>query len=400
MLNKLSLQDLPLKEKKVLMRVDFNVPLNPEGTISDDSRIQAALTSIEYVVKQQGKLILMSHLGRPKGSYEAKYSLAPCAKRLSQLLKKTVRMATDCVGKEVEQMIEVMEPGEIILLENLRFHEGEEHPEKDPSFSKSLARLGEIYVNDAFASSHREHASVTTVPKLFPGCALAGFLVEKEIAFLGGIVQKPKRPFYAILGGAKVSSKVGVIIHLIEKIDGLFLGGAMAYTFLRAQGISTGKSPVEADQVEVAKDILKRCQEKAVKFWLPEDLVIAEEISPTAATKIQSAKENIPETFEGVDIGPKTVDVWKEAFSNASMIFWNGPLGIFEIEAFSQGTEGIAKALAPLNATKIIGGGDSVAAIQKLHLADQFTHLSTGGGASLEFLELGTLPGIEALTNR
>jgi len=399
MLHKLSLQDMPLKNQRVLMRVDFNVPMNGE-TIADDTRIKASLTSIEYVLKQEGKLILMSHMGRPKGKKDPKLSLAPCAKRLSQLLKRPVKMAPDCIGEEVEELVDRMEPEDIILLENLRFHEAEEHPEKDPTFAKKLARLGNIYVNDAFASSHRSHASITEVAKLFPSASLAGFLMEKEIAFLGSIVKKPKRPFYAILGGAKVSTKVGVIINLLEKIDGLFIGGAMAYTFLKAQGIKVGDSIVEEDQIDIAKDIFKRCQEKAVKFWLPEDLVIASEISENAEVKTQPAKDNIPDGFQGVDVGPKTIESWKQSLQNASMVFWNGPVGVFEIPAFSKGTSALAEAVASLSATKIVGGGDSVSAIQKLHMTDQFTHLSTGGGASLEFIELGHLPGIDVLTNR
>ncbi len=400
MLNKLSLQDLPLKGKKVLMRVDFNVPLDKTGKIEDDSRIKASLISLDYVIKQEGILILMSHLGRPKGKKDPAFSLAPCAKRLSELLKRPVKMASDCIGCAVEKQVTSLEEGDILVLENLRFYPAEEHPEKDPHFARSLAKLGNIYVNDAFASSHRKHTSITEVPKLFPQHALAGFLMDKELAFLTTLVQKPKRPFYAILGGSKVSSKVGVIINLIEKIDGLFIGGAMAYTFLKAQGIQVGKSLLEADQVETAKDIMKRCQEKAVKFWLPEDIVTTEQIRENSTIKIQSSKENLKENYQGVDIGPKTIASWKEALQNASMIFWNGPVGVFEIEAFSRGTKELATILASLAATKIVGGGDSVAAIQKWHMADQFTHLSTGGGASLEFIETGSLPGIDCLTNR
>ncbi len=400
MLHKLSLQDLPLKGKKILMRVDFNVPLNKSGTIEDDSRIKASLTSIEYIIKQEGIVILMSHLGRPKHRKDPSLSLAPCAKRLSELLQKPVFMATDCVGENVENQVNSLKEGDVLLLENLRFYEAEEHPEKDPSFAEKLSRLADIYVNDAFASSHRKHTSITEVPQFFPGLSLAGFLMDKELAFLTTIVQKPKRPFYAILGGAKVSTKVGIIINLIEKIDGLFIGGAMAYTFLKAQGVQVGKSLLEQEQVETAKDIVKRCQEKAVKFWLPEDIVIAEKIEREAPIKIQSSKENIAEDWQGVDIGPKTLSSWKDALQNAAMIFWNGPVGIFEIEDFSKGTRELASIIASLSATKIIGGGDSVAAIQKWHMADQFTHLSTGGGASLEFIETGSLPGIDCLSNR
>lgn len=382
------------------MRVDFNVPFTKQRSIADDSRIKAALPSIEYVLNQGGKLILMSHLGRPKGTPEKKYSLAPCAKRLSELLEKNVDLLSDCVGNEVEKRVNTLSPGEVVLLENLRFHSAEEHPQEDPSFAEQLASLGDIFINDAFGASHRKHSSITELPKFFPSASAAGFLLDKEIAFLGNLIQQPKRPYYAILGGSKISSKVKLIFPLLEKIDGLFLGGAMVFTFLKAQGVDVGSSLVEDDQMENAKEIVKECQAKAVKLWLPQDIMIAEEISEESPTKIQSSKDTIPDGWQGVDIGAKTVEEWSSLLANAQTIFWNGPVGIFEIPNFAKGTYGIVDALSHLEATTIAGGGDSVAAIHQRNASENFTHLSTGGGATLQFLEEGHLPGIDALTDR
>lgn len=395
-MSKLSIQDLPLKDKKILMRVDFNVPLNDKGQITDDTRIKAALPSIEYVLNQNGALILMSHLGRPKGK-DKTYSLAPCAKKLSQLLNRSVIMAPDCIGKSVEELANQLTAGDILLLENLRFHEGEEHPEEDPSFAKSLASLADIYVNNAFGAAHRKHASITTITQYFPQRAVTGFLLDKEIAFLSSLINQPKRPFYAILGGAKVCSKIGVVDSLLSKVDALFVGGGMAYTFLKAQGISIGNSIFEPSYLDKVKKMISTCEEKAVKLFLPSDLVISKNESEH---KIISTKDGIEEDWKGVDIGPKTIQEWSEVLTQSATVFWNGPLGIFEIPTFAKGTYQIAKALASLQATTIIGGGDSVAAIHQMNLSDKFTHLSTGGGASLEYLEFGHLPGIDALCER
>lgn len=396
-MSKLSIQDIPLKDKKVLMRVDFNVPLNNQGQITDDTRIKATLPSIEYVLNQSSALILMSHLGRPKGEKTPSYSLAPCAERLSKLLNKPVIMAPDCIGESVEKMAAHLKGGEILLLENLRFHEGEEHPEKDPSFAKKLASLADVYVNNAFGSAHRKHSSITSITRYFPQKAVTGFLLDKEIAFLGSIVNHPKRPFYAILGGAKVSSKIGVVNNLLNKVDALFIGGGMAYTFLKAQNISIGDSIFEPSHLENVKKIIELCEEKAVKLWLPSDLVISK---TEEEYKTISTKDGIDEGWKGVDIGPKTIQEWSSILEQSATVFWNGPLGIFEVPAFAKGTQGIAKILASLKATTIIGGGDSVAAIHQMNLSDKFTHLSTGGGASLEYLEFGHLPGIDALCER
>ena len=399
-MGKLSLQDMNLHEKKVLMRVDFNVPLDANGQITDDTRIRSATHSIEYILKQNASIVLMSHLGRPKGKKDPKYSLAPVAKRLSELLGKDVRFAPDCIGEEVQKMATSLEPGEVLLLENLRFHDAEEHPEKDPAFAEKLASLGEVFVNDAFGTAHRKHSSTHTIASFFPHKTIAGFLMDKEIAFLGSVVQNPKRPFFAIIGGAKVSTKTGVLTHLVEKIDGLFIGGGMAFTFFKAQGISIGKSIIEESEVETAKKIMEKCQERAIKLWLPVDIVIADHFQNDANTTTINIKDGIKPGWIGVDIGKKTIQEWAASFANAATIFWNGPLGVFEMPNFAKGTNEIAIALASTRATTVVGGGDSVAAIQQLGIADRFTHLSTGGGASLEYIEYGHLPGIDVLSDR
>jgi phosphoglycerate kinase len=341
----------------------------------------------------------MSHLGRPKNK-TPKLSLAPCAKRLSELLKIPVIMAPDCIGPAVEKMAKDLKPGHVMLLENLRFYEAEENPEKDPSFAKKLASLGDIYVNDAFGTAHRKHSSTYTIAKYFPQKALAGFLLEKEISYLGSYLTKPKKPFFAIIGGAKISSKIGVISKLTDKVDELFIGGGMAYTFFKAQGIEMGSSIVEEGEISTVKEILKKCAEKKIKINLPLDLVVADDFKNDAHTKIVSTSENILPPFQGMDIGPKTVDLWSKKLKTAGTIFWNGPLGVFEMPNFAKGTNMIAKALAGSSAITIVGGGDSVSAINHLQLQNKFTHLSTGGGASLEYIEYGTLPGIEALSDK
>lgn len=382
---KLSLKDLPVKGKRVLMRVDFNVPIE-KGKITDDSRIKASLPSIEYVLKKGGCLILMSHLGRPKGK-EADLTLAPCAKRLSELLKKPVQMASDCVGPEVERMASELEPGQVLLLENLRFHPEEEKPEN--GFVQKLAKLGDCYVNDAFGTAHRAHASTALIAKFFPGKSAMGFLMEKEVDALTPLLKKAERPFYAIIGGAKISTKIGVIKKLLDLVDELFIGGGMTYTFLKAQGIPIGDSLNEEAEVV-----------RSPKIHLPVDIVIADGFSNEARSKIVGIKEGIPAGWQGMDIGPETVKKWGEELKSASTIFWNGPVGVFEMPNFAEGTRGIAEILAKAHAKTIVGGGDSVAAVQQMGLGKKMTHLSTGGGASLEFLEFGHLPGIDALTDK
>lgn len=400
MATKLSLKDLSLKGKKVLVRVDFNVPLDKKGEITDDTRIRASLPSIQYILEKGGSVILMSHLGRPKNKKTPEFSLAPCAKHLSQLLGKPVIMAKDCIGKEVKELVEELQPGQIILLENLRFHEGEENPDKDPQFAKELASLGDLYVNDAFGTAHREHASTAVIAKYFPDKAAAGFLIEKELSFLGKALLNPKRPFYALIGGAKISSKIGILKSLLGKADALLIGGGMAYTFFKAQGLPIGQSIHEDEFLQEAKEILAVAKSKNIKILLPVDQVIADKVAGDAATRIIASANGIPEGMQGVDIGPKTIELFARELGQAATILWNGPLGVFEIPAFATGTQEIAKVVAGLKATTIVGGGDSIAALQAAGLADKVSHVSTGGGATLEFIEYGTLPGIEALTNR
>jgi phosphoglycerate kinase len=393
-MSKLSIVELPIKGKKVLMRVDFNVPLDKNQAITDDSRIQASLHSIKYVLEQGGALILMSHLGRPKEKRVPEMSLAPCAKRLSELLKKPVLMAPDCIGPDVEKMARDLKKGEILLLENLRFHRGEEHPEEDPEFVKQLAKLGDLYVNDAFGTAHRAHASTATITSYFPNKAAAGFLMEKEIKFLSSLLN-PKRPFCAIIGGAKISTKMGVLDSLMKKADALLIGGGMAYTFFKAQGIPIGDSIHEDDYLDKAKMIL----ENGSGIFLPQDTVVADRLQEGAHKKIVKSREGVPSGFQGVDIGPETVKQFISEMKKAATVLWNGPLGVYEIKEFAIGTQAVAEAIAKLNATTIVGGGDSIAALQQAGVADQVTHVSTGGGASLEYIELGTLPGIEALSD-
>lgn len=394
MQQKLTLRDLDLKGKRVLMRVDFNVPLDKRGHITDDTRIAASLPSIQYVLDQGGSLVLMSHLGRPKGKPDPQFSLAPCAKRLSELLHKPVPLAPDCVGPEVEKMARSLKPGELLLLENLRFHPQEEHPE--PSFVQQLAALGDFYVNDAFGTAHREHASTASVAHLFPQKAAAGFLMEKEIEFLGKTLLEPELPFYAIIGGAKISTKVGVLKALIDKVDALLIGGGMAYTFLKALGGEIGNSLFEAEALPQAEDIIKTCQDQHVKLLLPVDHLVVEHLGGP----FKIVEGNIPQGYQGVDIGPKTILKFSMQLEDAETIFWNGPLGVCETPPFDSGTIAIAKTLAQLPATTVVGGGDSVAALKKGGLIDQISHVSTGGGAALEYVEYGNLPGINALSNK
>ncbi|MBS0650882.1 MAG: phosphoglycerate kinase [Verrucomicrobia bacterium] len=398
-MGKLNIQDLDLKGQKVLTRVDFNVPLSPDGAITDDTRIQESLPTIRLILEKGGKPILMSHLGRPKNGWDPELSLAPCAKALSQLLGIPVKMANDSVGNEVQAMAADLKEGEVLLLENLRFHDAEEHPDSDPNFAKQLASLGDIYVNDAFGTAHRTHSSTATIAQYFPGKSACGLLMQKELSFLGNLLASPKRPFFAIIGGSKISSKIGVLQALIDKVDGLFIGGAMAFTFLKALGVSIGNSLCEDDQVPTALQLINSCKSKKIPLWLPRDFVAADSISEKAKCQFASATQGIPSGFQGVDIGPNTILQWRAELQKAATVFWNGPLGVFEISYFATGTRKIAESLAQLKAVTIVGGGDSVAAVKQMHLDKNFTHLSTGGGASLEFLELGHLPGVDALSN-
>ena len=391
MLHKLTLRDLDLNHKKVLMRVDFNVPFKKDGSIADDTRIREAIPSIRYVLQHGGSLILMGHLGRPKGKFDAKASLAPCAKRLSELLGQPVEMASDCIGPSVEKLARSLKQGNVLLLENVRFHIGEEEPEKEPGFIESLARLGDVYVNDAFGSAHRAHASTALIARYFPGQSAMGQLIEKELSFLSPLLAHPKRPFHVIIGGAKASSKAGVIKNLLSRLDRLFIGGAMAFPFFQALGKSIGTSLCDAGDIPIAAGILKAAQDKIV---LPSDTVAIK------GKAIEIFSGDIPDGWAGMDIGPKTLENWKQHLQGSATIFWNGPLGVCEKPPFDQGTRGVAETLAALKANVIVGGGDSVAAIDQMGLAKRFSHLSTGGGASLEFLEFGHLPGVDALTDK
>ncbi len=397
---KLSLQDFSVTQKKVLMRVDFNVPQDKKGMITDDTRIREALPSIRYILKQDGKLILMSHLGKPKGKFDPAFSLKPIAEHLSKLLNKPVIFADDCVGAKTKQAVDSLKAGEILLLENLRFHKAEEDPMSDPSFAKELSSFGEVFVMDAFANAHRRHSSIVCVPKYFPNKSAAGFLIEKEINFLGKALKNPKRPFFAVIGGAKVSGKLGIIKALLTKVDAVFIGGAMAYTFLKAQGFKIGKSLFEDHLIEEALLILEDAKAKNIKIFLPIDHVITKDLSGKEEVLTVDTEIGIPDGFYGVDIGPKTIQLFSEELKKAATLLWNGPLGIFEVSNFSKGTAAIGKVFGSLKCMTIVGGGDSVAALQKLNLIDKISHVSTGGGASLEYLEFGSLPGIDVLSDK
>lgn len=386
-------EELPIRGRKVLMRVDFNVPLDKKGEVSDDSRIRACLPTIRKILNQGASLILMSHLGRPEGKKDPRYTLVPVAKALEKLLGKPVKMAPDCIGEEVESLAKQLGQEQVLLLENLRFHQAEEEPEKDPNFAKQLAKLGDFYVNDAFGTAHRAHSSTYTIASYFPGRKGMGDLMQIELQLLQKIFNEPLHPFIALIGGAKVSTKLGVLKALTNKIDRLLIGGAMAYTFLKMGGIEVGDSPVEEKQIEEAKELLETCQRQNIAVSLPIDHVIRK----GTEVKTLSNQKGIPEGWQGVDIGPETIALFSKQLEGAHLIFWNGPMGIFEEPPFNRGTEALAKALAASPAITIVGGGDSVAAIQQLGLGEKVTHLSTGGGATLEYIENGTLPGIEAL---
>lgn len=394
-MNKLSVEDLELKGKRVLIRVDFNVPLDGKQ-ITDDTRIKAAIPTIKHVIENGGRAILMSHLGRPEGKVVPEFSLEPVAGRLEKLLDKAVTMAPDCIGDEVKAIVSKIKDGDVVLLENLRFHAGEE--KNDPDFAKKLSELAELYVNDAFGAAHRAHASTVGVTQYISQPA-AGFLMQKEIRYISKAIGNPERPFMVILGGAKVSDKIGVIEHLMEKADDILIGGAMAYTFLKAQGHQVGKSLVEDDKLDVAKELLKKSLDLSVPIYLPTDHVIADRFAPDANTKIYR-RRSVCDGWRGMDIGPDTVATYKDILKNAKTIIWNGPMGVFEFDAFAKGSFAIAKILAESDAVTIVGGGDCVAAVQKSGYADKITHISTGGGASLEMMEGKELPGIAALSDK
>lgn len=391
-MDKKTVRDLDVAGKKVLVRVDFNVPLNDKGEITDDTRITASLPTIQYLLEQKAAVILMAHLGRPKGQVKPELSLAPVAKHLGKLLGKKILFAPDCVGEAAQAAASKLKPGHILLLENLRFHKEEE--KNDMEFAEKLASLADLYVNDGFGVSHRAHASVEGVTHFLP--AAAGFLLEKEIQYVGQVVTNPLHPFVAIIGGAKVSDKIGVISNLLDKVDTLLIGGGMANTFLAAQGYKMGKSLVEEDKLDLAKELLAKAKKNKVNMLLPTDLVMAAAFAPDAEHVTEKVK-NLNQAYMALDIGAETSKAYAEALADAKMIVWNGPMGVFEMDAFCKGTEAVAKAVAKSRATSIVGGGDSVAAIEKLGLAKRITHISTGGGASLEYLEGKVLPGVAAL---
>ena len=396
---KLTVEDLKVKGRRVLVRVDFNVPLDEKQGITDDTRIRESLPTIRHIVDGGGIAVLMAHLGRPKGEVVPKMSLKPAATRLEELLGAPVRLATDCVGPDAERVVNAAKPGEVVLLENLRFHAEEE--KNVAGFAEQLAKLGDVYVNDAFGAAHRAHASTEGVTAFFEQCA-AGFLMEKEIRYLSMAVAEPKRPFLAILGGAKISGKIDVIENLFDKVDALIIGGGMACTFFKAMGLEIGNSLLEEDKVELAGELLKRAEGSKMRLLLPVDWVVADRFAADANTQVVS-REAIPEDWAALDIGPETRALFAEEVSKANTVVWNGPMGVFEMDRFAVGTDALAEALARATdggAMTIIGGGDSAAAIAKAGLSDRMTHISTGGGASLEYLEGKVLPGIAALTDR
>ncbi len=394
-MNKKTIKDIDLKGKKVLVRCDFNVPMDENKNITDNTRIVAALPTIKYLLENNCAVILCSHLGRPKGEFKPEFSLAPVAKELSKLLDKEVIMAKDVVGEDANKKAKELQAGQVMLLENVRYHR--EETDNDPEFAKKLADMAEIYVNDAFGAAHRAHASTAGVAQYLQ--AVSGFLIEKELKFLGNALNNPERPFVAILGGAKVSDKIGVIDSLLEKVDTLIIGGGMAYTFFKAQGYEVGNSICELDKLDLAKEAMAKAKEKGVKLMLPVDTKIGKEFKPDTESKTVAWTE-IPEGWEGFDIGAKSIEMFTEEIKKAKTVVWNGPVGLFEFDQFAIGTNAIAKTLSEIDATTIIGGGDSAAAVKKAGLQDKMTHISTGGGASLEFLEGKKLPGIECLQDK
>lgn len=394
-MNKKTIEDIDVRNKKVLVRVDFNVPLDSEANITDDTRIRAALPTIQYLLKQQAKVILMSHLGRPKGEFKPEFSLRPAAKRLSELLDTNVTMAEDVIGEDAKKAVDMAKYGEVVLLENLRFHK--EETKNDPEFARKLSSFGDVYVNDAFGTAHRAHASTEGVAHYLP--AVAGYLIKKELDVMGKALSNPERPFVAILGGAKVSDKIGVIENLIEKVDTLIIGGGMAYTFFKARGYEIGNSLLETDKVNLAKTLEEKANAKGVKLLLPVDNVVAQEFKADAMNKVVES-DKIPVDWQGLDIGPKTRELFGQEIKNAKTVVWNGPMGVFEMPAFAEGTKAIAKYMSQCEGVTIIGGGDSAAAVQQMGYSNKMTHISTGGGASLEFLEGKVLPGVAALNDK
>jgi len=393
---KLSIRDLDLKGKRGFMRVDFNVPLNDVGTIGDDTRIRASLPTVQYAIERGARVILASHLGRPKGKPNPKMSLRPVATRLAELLGKPVAFAADCIGPEAEKAVSALQNGDVLLLENLRFHPEEE--KNDTEFARWLGVLAQVYVNDAFGSAHRAHASTEGITHFLSPC-VAGLLMERELQYLSKATEHPVRPYVAIVGGAKVSDKIEFLQNLAKLADSVLIGGAMAYTFLKAQGVEVGRSKVEDDKLDLAKQLLKSAHVRNIKFMLPTDHVVSDRIDAASSATVVNT-QNIPADKLGVDIGPLTRAAYAKEIARAKTIVWNGPMGVFEIDQFAEGTLEIARAVAGSNAVSIVGGGDSVAAVTKMGLADKICHISTGGGASLEFLSGMKLPGVEALTDR
>ncbi len=394
-MNKKTVRDIDVNGKKVLVRCDFNVPQDENGNITDNRRIVGALPTINYLIENNAKVILTSHLGRPKGEVKKEFSLAPVAKELSKLLGKEVKLASDVIGENAKKLTSEMKNGEVVLLENVRFHR--EETDNDPEFAKQLASMAEVFVNDAFGTAHRAHASTAGIADYLP--AVSGFLIEKELNFMGKALENPERPFVAILGGKKVSDKIGVIDSLLEKVDTLIIGGGMAYTFFKSMGYNVGDSICELDKLDLAREAMEKAKAKGVKLLLPVDTKVGKEFSKDTESKTVKYTE-IPDGWEGFDIGEETIKMYKEELKNAKTIIWNGPVGLFEFDQFAIGTKEIAKTLAESDALTIIGGGDSAAAVEKFGLADKMTHISTGGGASLEFLEGKKLPGIECLQNK
>ena len=394
-MNKKSVKDIDLKGKRVFCRVDFNVPMQ-DGQITDETRIVAALPTIQYLQEQGAKIILASHLGRPKGTVVEELRLTPVAKRLSEKLGQEVKKADEAYGDSVKALVSEMNEGDVLLLENVRFYPGEE--KNDPELAKQFAELADVYVNDAFGAAHRAHASTEGIAHYLP--AVSGFLMDKELATIGKALSNPERPFTAIIGGAKVKDKIGVIDHLLDIVDNLIIGGGLAYTFIKAQGHEVGKSLLEEDKIDLAKSFMEKAKEKGVNFYTPIDAVIADQFADDANTKNVSIEE-IPADWEALDIGPKTAELYSDVIRNSKLVIWNGPMGVFEFDLFANGTKAVAQSLADSKDTySIIGGGDSAAAVEKFHLADQMSHISTGGGASLEFMEGKELPGVTALNDK